>query len=145
MGELLSMTDRFVDFQTNLIMLPDTKSGAPRGIPMTKRVREILLKRINNQAIPGTSQRVFPHTYTWFKSQWDRAREVLGRTDDDRFSPHICRRTTASRLVQRGVHLKVVQEWLGHKTIQVTMRYATLAPESLHQAMNVLEQDFQQA
>ncbi len=39
--------------------------------------------------------------------------------------------TCASRLVQRGVPLKVVQEWMGHKAINMTMRYAHLAPANL--------------
>ena len=36
--------------------------------------------------------------------------------------------TFASRLVMAGVDLRTVQELTGHKTIQVTMRYADLAP-----------------
>jgi hypothetical protein len=36
--------------------------------------------------------------------------------------------TFASRLVMAGVDICTVQEWMGHKTIQVTMRYAHLAP-----------------
>jgi site-specific recombinase XerD len=36
--------------------------------------------------------------------------------------------TFASRLVMAGVEIRTVQELMGHKTIQVTMRYAHLAP-----------------
>ena len=39
--------------------------------------------------------------------------------------------TCVSRLVQRGVGLKVVQQWMGHKSIQITLRYAHLAPSNL--------------
>ncbi len=42
---------------------------------------------------------------------------------------HSNRHTTASRLVQAGVPLKVVQEIMGHRTIQTTLlRCAHLAP-----------------
>lgn len=37
------------------------------------------------------------------------------------------RHTFASHAVMRGVPLKLVQEWLGHATIQMTMRYSHLA------------------
>ncbi len=38
----------------------------------------------------------------------------------------------------RGVPLKAVQELLGHSTIQMTMRYAHLAPEVTRDAVNLL-------
>ncbi len=42
---------------------------------------------------------------------------------------HALWHTFASRLVMRGVPLEAVQELRGHSTIQMTMRYAHLAPE----------------
>ena len=39
------------------------------------------------------------------------------------------RHTFASRLVMAGVDIRTVAELMGHKTIQMTMRYAHLAPE----------------
>ena len=42
---------------------------------------------------------------------------------------HSLRHTFASRLVMAGVDLRTVQVLMGHKTIQMTMRYAHLAPE----------------
>jgi integrase len=39
----------------------------------------------------------------------------------------------------RGVPLKAVQELLGHSTIQMTMRYAHLAPEVTRDAVNLLD------
>lgn len=41
---------------------------------------------------------------------------------------HLLRHTFASRLVQAGVPLRTVAGWMGHTTIQTTMRYAHLAP-----------------
>jgi len=40
------------------------------------------------------------------------------------YLPH----TFASRFVMAGVDLRTVAELMGHKTIQMTMRYAHLAP-----------------
>jgi len=39
---------------------------------------------------------------------------------------HVARYSFASHLVMRGVPMKVVQELLGHQTIQMTMRYSHL-------------------
>nr|WP_280523978.1 site-specific integrase [Enhygromyxa salina] len=41
--------------------------------------------------------------------------------------PHVLRHTFASHAIMRGVPLKLVQEWMGHATISMTMRYAHLA------------------
>ncbi|EDM81657.1 Phage integrase [Plesiocystis pacifica SIR-1] len=41
--------------------------------------------------------------------------------------PHMLRHTFASHAVMRGVPMRVVQEWLGHASIEMTMRYAHLA------------------
>ncbi len=41
---------------------------------------------------------------------------------------HDCRHSFASQLVIAGAPLRQVQEWLGHSTITMTMRYAHLAP-----------------
>jgi integrase len=41
---------------------------------------------------------------------------------------HDLRHSFASQAVMEGVPMKVVQEWLGHSTITMVMRYAHLAP-----------------
>jgi len=51
---------------------------------------------------------------------------------------HDNRHTFCSRLVQAGVHLKVVQEAAGHASIASTMRYAHFAPSQVVDAMAVL-------
>jgi hypothetical protein len=43
------------------------------------------------------------------------------------------------------VPLKAVQELLGHSTIQMTMRYAHLAPEVARDAVNLLDRPVKSA
>lgn len=68
-----------------------------------------------------------------------RLHRVLEHLELDDITFHTYRHTTASRLVQRGVDLRRVQVWMGHKAIATTIRYAKLAPNDLADLANVLE------
>jgi site-specific recombinase XerD len=51
---------------------------------------------------------------------------------------HRNRHTFCSRLIMAGVGLKAAQELMGHKTIQMTARYAHLAPGHLQEAVELI-------
>lgn len=108
-----------------------TKNGEARTVPLTPRLVEVFKGR-EGSAKPFRMNR-------WSaRDAWDRMRERLGYADDSQYVLHTLRHTCASRLVQRGVPITVVKEWLGHKTITVTMRYAHLSPDQLFDAVKVL-------
>lgn len=50
------------------------------------------------------------------------------------------RHTFASDLIMEGVDLMTVKELLGHKTIEMTLRYAHLAPDHKMRAVSILDQ-----
>jgi len=52
---------------------------------------------------------------------------------------HVLRHSFASQLVMAGVTLRAVQELLGHATIEMTMRYAHLAPAVHREAVASLD------
>ena len=53
---------------------------------------------------------------------------------------HVLRHSFASHLAMRGAPLKAIQELLGHSTIQMTTRYAHLAPEVAREAVRLLDE-----
>ena len=55
------------------------------------------------------------------------------------FRFHDLRHTYASHLAMRAVHIRALQELLGHKTPAMTQRYYHLAPEQLQNAVKLLD------
>jgi integrase len=136
-GELWNVRQQDVNTKTKVLTVfgtegKGTKNGNVRSVPMTSRVCDIF-KRRSNMPAP------FPYDNVWLRHPWDRVRSMMGMAEDDQFVPHVLRHTCASRLVQRGIDLLVVKEWLGHKTIQTTLKYAHLMPANLMRAAAVLE------
>ena len=135
-GELWRVTSEHVDLNRGCITLWQTKSGKPRTVPMTARVQEITSRRMRHYPTGP----LFPEgSKEWYRNGWDRVRQLMHKENDPEFVPHALRHTCCSRLVQRGVPLTHVQAWMGHKTIQTTMRYAHLMPHDLFTAVAVLE------
>ena len=58
---------------------------------------------------------------------------------------HVFRHTFASQLVMAGVSLKAVQELLGHRTFDMTLRYSHLAPSVLSEAVEKLTEEGEKA
>ncbi|KQO83561.1 site-specific integrase [Rhizobium sp. Leaf262] len=111
-----------------------TKSGKPRTVPLTKRVREILTRRQKEHR-----EQVGPfgmHNQHKMRDRWDEMREVLNFHD---VTPHVLRHTCCTRLVLAGVDIKRVMEWMGHSAIVTTMRYMQIKPRGLEDILHVLE------
>jgi integrase len=111
----------------------ETKTDRARAVPVTTRVEKILHQR-------GNQRRIFGFTEHQLRYQWNALKAYMKLEDDPQFVVHMLRHTCASRLVQRGVPLAVVQQWMGHSNIMTTMRYAHMAPDSLAIGREALEQ-----
>jgi site-specific recombinase XerD len=78
-----------------------------------------------------TGEVVFPSAKSMMRTAWEKARERAGLTGTDHIRWHDLRHTFASHMVMAGVSIPKLQQLLGHATIQMTMRYAHLAPEAM--------------
>lgn len=103
---------------------------------MTKQVHNILDLRWSGGR---ADERFFPYDRNWLRHPWDRVRGHLGYAEDKHFVPHILRHTCALRLAQGGANVKLIAEWLGHRSLVVTNKYMVLAPTSLNAGVALLE------
>jgi integrase len=134
-NELLGLEKRFVDFDNNQINFNDRKNDQAVAVPMTNRVQSIIRRYYREVK---DFDRLFTLNYSELNAIWQKARKDLGYADKKFYTLHLCRHTTASRLVQRGVPILLVKDWLGHEDIENTMIYAHLAPKALHSVVDVL-------
>ena len=132
-SELLGLVPN--DFVNGMVQLHagHTKSDKARAVPATRRVSEILTRR-------SESRKLFDMNFYGLRAHWLALKSHLGMDEDTQFVVHMLRHTCASRMVQRGVNLAVVQQWMGHSNIATTLRYAHLAPDSLAIGREALEQ-----
>jgi integrase len=125
-----------VDLERRQIHLPRTKNGDPRTIPLNV-VAVGALKQLRGAPKPAGNDPVFPSVRSGDTLQGSRGwfPTALEEAGIEGYTWHCNRHTFASRLVMAGVDLRTVAELLGHRTLQMVMRYSHLAPE--HQASAV--------
>jgi integrase len=133
LSEILNLSYDDVNFETNLFSIWVNKGDRPRSIPMAERVKRILKHRQKDNEKP------FNLTKYQADKAWEWVRKEMGLENDGDFVIHSLRHTCASRLVNNGIDLYVVKEWLGHSSIQITEKYAHLAPHKLENALKALD------
>jgi integrase len=143
-SELLSLTWAHVDFLHHLITVEAAyaKNGETRSIPMTTTLTETL-QALHKKATETTEPIFLTHNGTPYRhiaKIFGAACRRAGVTD---VTFHDLRHTFASRLVMAGVDLPTVKELMGHKRIDMTMRYAHLSPDHKRTAITVLDQSKQ--
>jgi integrase len=135
-GEMFALTWQDIDMSLGVIRVVNTKSGERREIPMSRTLRDTL------QQLPRRlgSDWVFPgqggHGRVSIRGRFKRALRVAGI---EGFVWHDLRHTFASHLVMAGVDLMTVKEFLGHKDLKMTLRYAHLAPDYKRAAITRLD------
>lgn len=115
-----------------------TKSGRERKVPLTPQLADALRampRRLRSDLVfsaPDGSQ-----LDTWHLSR--RLDHYCAKAGLRKIRRHDARHSFASQAVMAGVPLPRVQQWLGHSTIAMTMKYAHLAPATTAELTNALE------
>lgn len=116
-----------VDLLRRLISIPKSKNGKARHIPLNTEAAAAFTELKKRRSPDGwVFVNMDGERLCGYKHWFDPAVDLAGIRE---FTWYCLRHTFASRLVMAGVDLRTVAELMGHKTIQMTMRYAHLAPE----------------
>jgi len=115
-GEILNIKQENIKGKT--LLIPQTKNGHPRTIPLTKRALYIL----NNTELP------FPYTPNALKLAWNRLKRK-GNIKDLHF--HDLRHEAISRFFEKGLSIPEVALISGHKDVRMLFRYTHLKAEDI--------------
>jgi len=155
--EAQRLTWRHVDLKRKrpTVTFTETKSRHDRTIPLPKRAADMMRRRRAEHSDPNdlvfselSSREIRTKYGGFYCNKGDRiplsaaytrfimARRLAG-LNQVRF--HDLRHTYATKLVQRGVALYEVSKLMGHRTLQMTMRYSHHAVGNLESAVAVLD------
>jgi len=145
-GEIVKLTLADMDFNHDIIQIRDPK-GHSRQAFMTDEVKEMLLDRKPERPV----DLVFPSRRGGLQvsvsNSFDRAVQRLGFNDGlvdrrDKVVFHTLRHTFASWLAIQGTPILTIKELMGHKSIEMTMRYAHLVPDQKQKAIQEMVEGF---
>lgn len=109
----------------------NTKNGDPRSIPLSAAAYRAMRKAEGKALVfERVSRNVLGHL-------WIACREELKL--DPELVLHSFRHLRASMMVNAGVPLAHIKEWLGHRDIKSTLRYAHTERSSLEMALRRME------
>jgi len=136
-GELLDLRYEDLDVDGGLIYFGKTKNRKLKTMPMNKSVRQI---------VAGLqAHRYGDYLFTWPWGErvgrttiYDGFQKACKAAGIEKFRFHDLRHTAASYLVMGGVDLATVKEILGHREIEMTLRYSHLAPAHKAKAVEKL-------
>ncbi|MCP3163311.1 tyrosine-type recombinase/integrase [Myxococcus qinghaiensis] len=149
-GELIGLQWSDLDLQRSTLHVRRTIWRGVEGLPKGGRERAVELPASVVDALKAhrhlRGRYVFcqedgqPLTKGKMRAPLDRVLQAGGITrEEGRIGWHDLRHTYGSHLAMRGVPLKVIQELMGHATIEMTMRYAHLSPDTRREAVAVLD------
>lgn len=118
-GEILSLCWENVNWRKKTVLLPITKNGDAREVPLSISAYGILHEYMQ----PQTKGKVFSYSSAGLKSSW---RFLIRESGIQDFHFHDLRHCAISSLLERGLNAIEVATISGHKSLAMLRRYSHL-------------------
>jgi len=126
-----------IDFKSKLLQVQKSKTYKPRYVPMSERVqndlhewleygRTLILKKESNHVLVHSKGNY--KEATGFNDRLKKLTESAGITKD--ITLHSLRHSIATHLLENGMALEQIRQFLGHHSLEVTQRYTHLIYEN---------------
>lgn len=128
-GELLALRWRHVDLDRRVALVPDTKTGQPRTIPLTPEAVRLLTSRSREGAL------VLDLTPIALRHAWGR---LCARANVEDLRIHDLRHEALSRFSELGLNTPELASISGHKDVRMLLRYTHVRPAQLATKLSLL-------
>ena len=131
-AELANLLVRHINFGSGSLTVVAGKGSRDRVIPISKKL-ELELKELCSDK--KQDERVFnltPQSLGLKINDWAKKSDVPIHT-------HSFRHYFATNLLEKGANIRVVQELLGHSSLNTTQVYLSVTPKHLNNAIKLLD------
>lgn len=142
-AELVALTMQDVNLRNRMLVVKHGKGNKERLVPFTDDCREALQKYLNEerpklaikskelQSILFLNNKGNPLTTRGLEYILDSIQQKTGTFVG--LHPHILRHSFATHLLENGADLRVIQDLLGHKSLNATQVYTHVTAEAMKQ------------
>jgi len=121
-GELLNIHRHHINFERRTLLVPVTKNGHARTIPLTEQAIDLLT------SVTHEGNKLFPPSSNAFRLAWQRLKRRVG-INDLRF--HDLRHEAVSHFFEIGLSMPEVALISGHRDPRMLFRYTHLRAEDV--------------
>ena len=144
-GEITALTRRDIDLRRAVVVVRTSKNREPREVGLTRRLRYALFAHLRMLAPDATSLFSRPDGRSFdsvvYRTHWESATRAA---EMPRFRFHDLRHACGVRLSERGATPAEIKAYLGHKTLDATLRYIRHAPRDAARTLCSLLEDEQE-
>lgn len=126
-GEVLSLLWANVNLDARVAVLPMTKNGDMRRVPLSNEAVSIIMEQ-RQTTVQSIAGRVFDVTPISLDKAW---RKACGKAGISGLRFHDLRHEAITRLFERGFNVMEVSSISGHRGLQMLKRYVHLRAEEL--------------
>ena len=134
-NEIIELKYKDINLETKRIIL-DGKGKKKRVVSMMEQTKKMLIQYLKEFNIKSEDY-VFNKNHKKYNNRF--IRDVLEKykdiIPDKKIHPHVFRHTRAVHLLDHGINIVYIQEFLGHESVVTTQTYASVIEESKFKAI----------
>jgi len=139
-GEKLNLKD--IHFRSNILYVREGKNSKRRAVPLSPQVKKDLWNYATKERETRENEAAFMTNYIYKRTTGDSYNKILKRILErtgikKEITLHCLRHSIATHLLERGLTVEYVRDFLGHKYLESTQIYTRVKSKQLWNLSNI--------